>query len=610
MKRILLTLLAVVVLGVAVFVTPVLWGKPWTPEMFYARVFLTFALRHPEMLTQMGLLENTPFRGYADELDDRSVAFEKKEASFVDDELKTLRSYDLAKMKPSDRLSAQVLDWFLSDAQKASHEFRFYDYPVNQLFGVQNNLPSFLMSVQPLKQKRDAEAYVTRAGKIGRAIDQTIEQLAVRESLGVIPPRFVMQRVLVEMRGFIGEPAAKNPLVTTFTGKADSIPGLDEASRKRLTDDLVKNVETSVYPAYQRLIATCERLEAKTTDDDGVWKLPNGDAYYDYRLRNSTTTDMPADTIHALGLREVDRIQAQMRALLREQKLPAEPFGKAVSAARNDPRFGFAEGDAGREQILAGYREILKESSERCEALFDVRPKAALEVKRVPEFKQATSPGAYYNSPTLDGSRPGVFYANLRDPRETKRPGMRTLAYHEGIPGHHFQQAIAQETKGLPFFRSVIPFTAYDEGWALYAERLALENGFHRDAYDSLGAYGAELFRAVRLVVDTGIHRKHWTRQQAIDYMVANTGMDSSAVITEIERYIVMPGQACAYKVGQLAILAMRDRAKAQLGDKFDLKRFHNVVLTNGALPLQLLEKCVDDWVAQEQKAAGAKVAG
>ena len=610
MKRILLSLLAVVVLGAALFVTPVLWGKPWTAEMFYARVFLKFALRHPELLTQMGLLENTPFRGYADELDDYSVAFSKREAGLVGEDLKTLRSYDFAKMKPSDRLSAEVLEWFLVDMERGTREFMYHDYPVNQMFGVQSNLPSFLMSAQPLEQKRDAQAYVARTGKIGRAIDQTLEQLAVRESLGVIPPRFVLKRVLDEMRGFIGKPAAENPLVTTFTGKADSVRGLDARERERLTSELVKAVETGVYPAYRRLIATCERLESRATDDDGIWKLPNGDAYYDYRLRNSTTTDLPADTIHALGLREVARIQEQMRAILREKKLPAEPFGAAVNAARNAPGLGFADGDAGREQILAGYREILEEANARCEALFDVKPRAALEVRRVPEFKEVGSAGAYYNAPTLDGSRPGVFFANLRDPRETTRGSMRALAYHEGVPGHHFQIAIAQETKGLPFFRSVIPFTAYDEGWALYAERLALENGFHQDAYDSLGAYGAELYRAVRLVVDTGIHRKRWTRRQAIDYMVANTGMDSSKVITEIERYIVMPGQACAYKVGQLAILSMRERARERLGDRFDLKRFHNVMLTNGALPLSLLERRVDEWIAEEQKAAGAKAAG
>lgn len=610
MKRIVLSLLGLVLLAAAVFVAPILWGKPWTPDQFYARVFLTYALRHPMLLTQMGMLENTPLRWYADEMDDFSVADTRREAHFVEDNLKTLRSYDRGRMKPAERLSADVLEWFLADAAAGSREFMFHDYPVNQLFGVQNTVPAFLMGTQPLKRERDARAYVSRVGHLPRVLDQAIEQLSVRESLGVMPPRFVMRRVLAEMNGFIARPPKENPLYTTFVARADTLRDLEAKERQQLAADLERAIESGVYPAYRRLIATCERIEARTTDDDGVWKLPNGDAYYDYRLRGMTTSDMPADTIHALGLREVDRIQSQMRALLRAQKLPAEPFARAVHQAMDDPRFAFPEGDAGREEILAGYRKILEDATVRSEAMFDVKPKAPLEVRRVPEFREQGSAGAYYNSPTLDGSRPGVFYANLRDPKETERGGMRTLAYHEGIPGHHFQIAIAQETKGMPFFRSVIPFTAYAEGWALYAERLALENGFHHDAFDSLGAYGAELFRAVRLVVDTGIHRKHWTREQAIQYMVANTGMDSTSVVTEIERYIVMPGQACAYKVGQLAILAMRERAKEKLGERFDLKRFHNVVLTNGALPLKLLDRVVDEWIASEQKAAGARAAG
>ena len=251
---------------------------------------------------------------------------------------------------------------------------------------------------------------------------------------------------------------------------------------------------------------------------------------------------------------------------------------------------------------MADYQKILDDANVRVGTLFDIRPKTGVKVQRVPAFKEATAPGAYYQPGSISGSRPGTFFVNLRDPEENKRPEMRTLAYHEGIPGHHFQITIQQQLKGVPFFRRILPFTAYAEGWGLYAERLAYENGFHQDAYDSLGGLQAELFRAVRLVVDTGIHRKHWTRQQAIDYMKANTGMEESKVVTEIERYIVNPGQACAYKGGQLKILELRERARRQLGARFDIRRFHDVVLENGSLPLGLLERVVDDWVAQELK--------
>jgi uncharacterized protein (DUF885 family) len=313
---------------------------------------------------------------------------------------------------------------------------------------------------------------------------------------------------------------------------------------------------------------------------------------------------MPADSIHALGQRELARLESQMTPLLDRIHVGGRSFGVRMQAMRADPHFGFPAGDSGRAIIMARYHEILDDATLRCDSLFDVKPKAKLVVQRLPAFKEATSPGAYYSGAALDGSRPGTFFVNLRDPTHTRRPDMRTLAYHEGIPGHHFQISIQQELKDVPMFRKIMPFTAYAEGWGLYAERVGLEHGFHRDAYDSLGALGAELFRAVRLVVDTGIHRDRWTRQQAIDFMVANTGMDTAEVVSEIERYIVMPGQACAYKVGQLEILALRQHAIERLGPRFDIRKFHDVVLTHGALPLTLLEREVDEWIEHEQSAA------
>jgi uncharacterized protein (DUF885 family) len=610
MKKVILWTLVVLVAAAGVFLVPVIWLKPWTPDMFYARIFFSFALRHPLVLTQMGMFENTPLRWYADELDDMSPAAEQREAKFLDDNLAMLKSYDRSKMSKPAALSAEVLEWFLDDQQRANSQFMYYDYPVNQLFGVQNQLPTFMVSTQPLKKERDARAYVGRVSKIGRAIDESIEGLTVREEKGVIPPRFVLERVIKEMNGFVSPPADSNVLVQHFRTNLDSIQGLEKKRGEALLAELSAAVDGKVYPAYRRMIAKCEALAAKTTDDDGVWKLPNGDAYYDQMLRHHTTSDLPADSIHALGLHEVARIQADMKALLQQKGIHSSSFAADVHRLKDDPRFSYGEGEEGRARILARYQEVLDEASVRCDSLFGVRPKAKLEVKRVPEFKEATTPGAYYGGPSLDGVRPGVFYVNLRDPKETYRPDTRTLAYHEGVPGHHFQISVQTELKGVPFFRRVIPFTAYAEGWALYAERLALEEGFHQDAEDSLGAMGAELFRAVRLVVDTGIHRKRWTRQQAIDYMTANTGMDTSEVVTEIERYIVSPGQACAYKVGQLEILALRDRAKERLGARFDLRKFHDTVLTCGSVPLTVLEEVVNAWIEEQERAAGAKSAG
>jgi uncharacterized protein (DUF885 family) len=360
-----------------------------------------------------------------------------------------------------------------------------------------------------------------------------------------------------------------------------------------------------VYPSYQSLITYFTALRPRWTADAGVWKFPDGAAYYAHCLRQNTTTNLSAKEIHALGLREVARITAVMRTILQAQhEAGADSVGRTMARLGEAPRFLYPDTDSGRSQILAGYRQILTEVDKDLAPAFRMRPKAKLAVARVPEFKQKTSAGAYYDRAALDGSRPGTFYANLYDVKATPKFGMRTLAYHEGIPGHHFQIGIAQELKGLPTFRGVVPFTAYVEGWALYAEHLAWELGFEKDPYANLGRLRAELFRAVRLVVDTGMHDQRWTREQAIRYMRQTTGMAQTDVEAEIERYIVMPGQACAYKVGMLKILALRERAKQQLGPKFDLRDFHDAVLRNGAMPLEVLEQVVNDYIAAKKAAA------
>ena len=605
MKRFLIGLFSLLIVASAVFVVPTVWFQPWSINHFYARVFITYALRHPELITQLGVLNGVPFGNWRDRLDDYSPAGEDADLKLAEDNLARLHRYDRRKMKPDDQLSYDVMDWFLTDAVKTAR-FRAYSYPLNQMFGFQSELPDFMLNLQPLKTPRDAESYVRRVAAFGPAVTQTVQRVELREKKGILPPRFVLLEVQDQMEKFIDSPPERNLLYTHFATGTDSIRGLDPAKRDQLRAKLEQEIAEVVVPSYQKMITLVKGQEQRATDDDGVWKLPDGDAYYDAALHRFTTSDMPADTIHALGLREVARLQGQMLPLMNQVRLKGGSFAARLLDMNRSPRFGFPAGDSGRAEILAGYREILADASKRCDSLFDARPKSPLEVKRVPAFKEATAPGAYYSAGALDGSRPGVFYANLRNPAETRRPDMRTLAYHEGIPGHHFQISIAQELKDEPFFRKVIPFTAYAEGWALYAEHLALEKGFHHDAYDSLGAMRAELFRAVRLVVDTGIHRDRWTRQRAIDYMLANTGMDTAEVVTEIERYIVMPGQACAYKVGQLEILQLRERAMNRLGDRFDIKKFHDVVLTHGSLPLTLLDRVVNDWIDRELAASGA----
>ena len=323
--------------------------------------------------------------------------------------------------------------------------------------------------------------------------------------------------------------------------------------------------------------------------------MPDGAAYYAYLLRENTTTTLKPDEVHQLGLSEVTRIEGEMRALLDANGFAGQAIGAAMEQLAKDPRFLFPNDDKGRAGIMTEYQRLLADATERSKQLFLTMPRAKLEVWRVPEFKQATAPGAYYEGAAMDGTRPGVFYVNLRDLSENPKWSMPTLAYHEGVPGHHLQISIAQELQGLPQFRKFIPFTAYEEGWALYTEWLAKQAGWYQgDPFGDLGRLQAELFRAVRLVVDTGIHAKRWTREQAIAYMREKTGMGEKEVTAEIERYIVMPGQACAYKVGMLKLQELRARAQRELGEKFDQREFHDVVLKNGALPLEILEEQIN----------------
>jgi uncharacterized protein (DUF885 family) len=316
-----------------------------------------------------------------------------------------------------------------------------------------------------------------------------------------------------------------------------------------------------------------------------------------------TTLDLSAREIHEIGLAEVERIGREMDAILRAEGLTEGTIGERVQQLAKRPDQLYPDTEAGREQILADYQAILDEIDPAMDKYFNLRPETGVEVKRVPEFAEETSAGAYYQRPSLDGKRKGTFFANLRDVSEVPKFGMRTLAYHEGIPGHHFQIAITQQLEGIPMFRRLVPFTAYSEGWALYTERLAWEIGFQDDPLDNLGRLQAEMFRAVRLVVDTGMHHKRWTREEAIDYMLANTGMGEGEVEAEIERYLVMPGQALSYKVGMMKILELRERARRELGEDFSLPEFHDQVLGNGALPLTLLERVVDDWIESKRAA-------
>ena len=597
----LLGIVAVLLVALAIFLVNLIYFRPWSLNLFYEKVFAEIIFSEPELLSSLGLVEQFGITGHNGRLSDESPAHQEQVAARWRKNLAQLRAYPLSPQTESQRLSTRVLDWFLA-RQVEGERFQFHDYPVNQLFGVQNQFPTFMANTHRLLAPRDCDYYLQRLGALPAKFDQTLESLRLRESKGIIPPRFVVEKVLKEMRAFVAQPASANILASSFQTRAAKITGLSEQQRADYQARVESAITAQVYPAYQKLIDYFQTLLPKTTTDDGVWKLPEGAAYYTYLLRQNTTTAMSPHEIHELGLREVTRIEAEMRTLLDAHGFAGQPIGLAMVSLGKDPRFLYPNDDSSRQAALDQYQRLIDDATRRCAQLFLTTPRAVCEVQRVPVFKEATAPGAYYDGASMDGTRPGVFYANLRNMNEVAKWSMPTLAYHEGVPGHHWQISRARELKGLPQFRKVVPFTAYVEGWALYAEWLAKEAGWYaNDPFGDLGRLQAELFRAVRLVVDTGIHEKRWTREQAIAYMREKTGMGEQEVTSEIERYIVAPGQACAYKVGMLKIQELRARAQEQLGERFDEREFHDVLLKNGALPLEILEEQVNAYLQQKK---------
>jgi uncharacterized protein (DUF885 family) len=500
---------------------------------------------------------------------------------------------------------------FEQEAEREAEEFKFrFDvYPVSQMRGVHAQIPTFLINIHRIDSVKDAEAYIARLNAIPKLFDQLIVNLQMREDKGVVAPRFVFPLVLDACHKVIqGKPfdssAGNSPLLDDFTKKIGALKDVDSATRDRLLSGATNALNESVKPAYEKLIVFLEGQSKRANDDAGVWKFSDGAEFYTSALRRTTTTNLSADQIHEIGLKEVARIHGEMTKIKDKVgfKGDLQAFFKFM---REDRQFYLPDTDEGRAKYLARAVEIIDEMKKRLDELFATKPKADIVVKAVEKFREQSAGKAFYQQPAPDGSRPGMFYVNLREMKSNPTYQLEALAYHEGIPGHHMQIAIAQELSGVPKFRKFSRYTAYTEGWGLYSELAPREIGMYRDPYSDFGRLALELWRAGRLVVDTGIHDKKWTRQQAIDYLKQNTPNSEADCVDAINRYIVMPSQATAYKIGMIKILELREKAKRQLGNKFDIRQFHDVVLTNGALPLDVLEELVDRWIKSKQNGSG-----
>ncbi len=508
-------------------------------------------------------------------------------------------NWDPAQLSADDALSFRLFDAAARRSAR-SWPYRENGYLFDQMNGAQSDLPAFLINIHRVSDEKQAAAYVSRIEGLGAVIDTLTAESRERAGRGVMPPDWVYPYVISDIENLI-RPGESNAVLDDFAAKTNALE-IDDEAKMELIDASVVAWDRSARPAYQRLLAEMQRQQAIAPTEDGIWRFPDGAAYYAALLGNYTTTDLTADEIHAIGLREVARIHDEMRVIMRKVGFEGS-LQEFFEYTRNGDQFFYTT----REAYLADVEQTLDAMEARLPEFFNTLPQAPMVVKPVEAFREKSAGKAFYQSPAPDGSRPGTYYVNLYNLRDMSKNELEALAYHEGVPGHHLQRAIQTELGDVPPFRRFGGVTAYTEGWGLYSEELGKDMGFYTDPYSDFGRLGMELWRACRLVVDTGIHHKRWSREQAIQYLTDNTPNPEGDIRKAIERYVVYPGQATAYMIGKLKIMELRASAQAQLGDRFDIRAFHDAVLRSGPVPLSVLEENVNAWILREMGAQATK---
>jgi len=592
-------LLLILVAGLGLYVW--FWAAPVGVNNYINKVTLQSLLQSPELMTSIGAIDNTPLDFHSGKLGRYDKQSELEELASLRENRAGLDDYGPEGLEGQELLSWKIVAWFFDDMIRES-EYEYGGYRVNQISGPMVNLPQFLTDSHIIGDEKSFERYISRLNEFARVIAEVKIRVIDDRDNGTVPPDFVIEKTLLGMRSFIEGGAKQNPLFVTLPKKIENIDGLSDIRKDELSQQALNIIEAKILPQYGEMIALFEELLTISNHDAGIWRLPKGEEIYRSALRSNTSTNLTADEIHQIGLSEVARIELGMEDILVGQGLSEGSIVSRIRYLMELPEHNFPNTDEGRLQQIAYLNEVNAQIMASIEDYFITIPPQPLEIVRVPEYSQDSAPGGYYRPPALDGSSPGKFYINQKDTRDNPRWTLPTLMYHEGAPGHHFQLSAAQLIENVPFLRKFSPFSAYTEGWGLYSERIAAEDmGMYKD--DPLGDLGrlqAEMFRAVRLVVDTGMHAKRWSRERAIEYMLSKTGMTEAEVIREIERYVVWPGQATAYKVGQLSMLRVRAMAENQLGDAFDIRKFHEMILMNGAMPLEILEESVESWVENQ----------
>ena len=549
----------------------------------------------PESMTYLGIKDR-----YG-EWDDISDDAKDRELEILKSQLKKALKIDLSAASDSDKLSVKM---FIDQLERRieADKWRYHNYPVNQMRGKHSQIPSFLINQHSIDNESDARAYIDRVKAVPVVIDELINQLEIRAKKEIIMPNFVFPLVIESIDNILsGRPFSEgenSPLYADFSKKISQI-NLPVNINDELLYENQKALKDNFEPSYKKLKNYLLELKNHADDHDGVWKLPEGESFYNFLLKGTTTTNLDSNQIHQIGLDEVARIHREMGTIMTQVEFDGT-LQEFFSHLQNDESFYYDNTEAGKKAYIKKATEYIDHMGENLDKLFYVAPKAKMIVKAVEPFREASAGQAFYQRPAPDGSRPGVYFANLYNMKNMSKFNMQALAYHEGIPGHHMQISIAQELQDIPKFRLYGGFTVFNEGWALYSEAIPAELGFYTDPFSNFGRLAGELYRACRLVVDTGIHVKKWSREKAIDYMNTNVPHSKNYNVRQIERYVVMPSQATAYKIGMIKIQELRKLAESKLDDKFDIRAFHDVVLKHGSVTMPILEENVKKWITNQ----------
>ncbi len=592
-------LIAVTLAIASLYLINLFFMKPVSIDHYLGKELILDLTGSPEELTYVGVLDRfnwiTNHNSKLSIPQDNDIENGVKQTEKV---IKTLYKYDDSRLSNIQKNTKKIAIFDYENQLKELKDFPYLDYPLNQIGGIHLNTIEFMNSVHPIRSESEAKAFIKRTDLIKEVYGGLLNHLEKQASNGVFPPEFVYVHVINQLDEFINISNIEHPLYKQFMLKVGELD-LNKDKVDYLEEEIRRSIDESVTPGFKLLRDFMASTQKNANKNHGIWSQPGGDEYYKLKIRTFTTTDYSPEKIHQMGLNEVKRISSRMREILTSLGYDEnKSVGELMNELNEDPDFLYADTPDRKEIVLKDYTDMVNEAIRVMTDYFHTMPKSEVVVKAVPEYSEQNAAGGYYQSPALDGSRPGVFYANLYDIKQTPTYSMRTLAYHEATPGHHHQIAHSLENEELTLYRRFGYYTsAFAEGWALYSEILALEAGLAENPYDELGILQSELFRANRLVVDTGMHYKRWTREEAMNYMKSVTGMSDTEVRVEIERYIVWPGQALSYKVGMIKILELRERAMKELGDKFNIKDFHSAVLDHGNPPLFIVEEMVEKMI-------------